>query len=71
MTTTIRSRVYSEIPGDRRRVLTAPITDTEGRTWPVGTVYTPLCGGAYQAPAYSGGAYQRISIGRLDVEVRS
>ena len=35
----------AKYPGDRAYILTAPATDTHGRTHPRGTVLTPLAGG--------------------------
>ena len=61
----IKSKKYSDIPGDTRRVMTAPAADETGRMWPRGTIYQPVSAGA------DGGArYQTIRIGAQVVTFR-
>lgn len=45
MTTILKSRRASTIPGSTLRELTAPATDSFGRVWPRGTPIQPLCFG--------------------------
>jgi hypothetical protein len=53
----IKSKKASTIPGDARRVLTARATDSEGRVWPSGTVYTPGAAGSHTR-----GFYQTVYV---------
>ena len=53
MTTILKSRRASYVPGDKLRALTRATVDSEGRTWPSGTEYQPLC---------SGNAHVEVSI---------
>lgn len=55
----MRSRAYSEIPGDTRRVLLAPVTTTDGDLLPAGTVYQPLASGQ---DADAGRRYAEITV---------
>jgi hypothetical protein len=61
----IKSKKYTDIPGDTRRVMTAPATDETGQAWPRGTVYQPDSAGAD-----AGAEYQTIRIGAQFVTVR-
>lgn len=65
MSPILKSRKYSNIPGDGRLELTAPATDTGGTTWPVGTVYQPQSAGRNNLTNRS---EQRVSVkGRVIV----
>jgi len=59
MTTTLKTRKTSSIPGDARLTLTASAEDRDGRVWPKGTVIVPTAGG-YSNPDNS--RYQDASI---------
>lgn len=41
MAAILKSKPFTKIPGDTRRVLTRPATDVTGRRWPIGTIYQP------------------------------
>lgn len=40
--TIIQSRSAARCPGDMLREMTAPVADSQGRTWPAGTRYLPV-----------------------------
>lgn len=40
-----KTKARKAFPGDAARVLLEPATDTLGRDWQRGEVFTPICGG--------------------------
>ena len=60
MTTILKSRRASTIPGSTLRELTAPATDRFGRVWPRGTLYQPISAGRDNGRGHGS---QEVTIG--------